>query len=146
MYNTALRIVKDTAVAEDVMQESFITAFSKLGTFKGTATFGAWLKRIVINNSLTTFKKEQRYTALDRQPEVAIDDSEVLAASVHQNEQMQKVLNALKLLKERYHHVLTLHYIEGFDTDEMSEILNITNATCRTLLSRAKESLRKKIA
>ncbi len=52
MYNVAIRIVKDTAEAEDVMQESFITAFSKLDTFKGEATFGSWLKRIVINNGI----------------------------------------------------------------------------------------------
>ena len=61
MYNTALRIVKDTAAAEDVMQESFITAFSKLDKFKGTATFGSWLKRIVINNSIVQYRKSQRF-------------------------------------------------------------------------------------
>ena len=49
MYNTAVRIVKNSAEAEDVMQESFIAAFSKLDSFKGTASFGSWLKRIVIN-------------------------------------------------------------------------------------------------
>ena len=52
MYNTAVRIVKDTAEAEDIMQESFLSAFTKIETFKGEVTFGAWLKRIVINNSI----------------------------------------------------------------------------------------------
>ncbi|GER60558.1 RNA polymerase sigma factor [Patiriisocius marinus] len=145
MFNVSLRIVKDRALAEDVMQESFITAFSKLNSFKGTATFGAWLKRIVINNSLTAYKKAQRYTPLEKQAEVGIEDNDGVTDTMHHNEQMQQVLVAMKTLKDRYQQVLTLHYIEGFDTDEISEIFNITNATCRTLLSRAKESLRKKI-
>ncbi len=60
MYNTALRIVKHTAEAEDVMQESFLKAFTKLHTFKGDVAFGAWLKRIVINNSIYHYKKQQK--------------------------------------------------------------------------------------
>ncbi|MGB0949323.1 MAG: RNA polymerase sigma factor, partial [Marinirhabdus sp.] len=65
MYNTALRIVKDTAEAEDVMQESFITAFNKLETLQKPSTFGAWLKRIVVNNSITSYYKNKRFVAWD---------------------------------------------------------------------------------
>ena len=65
MYNTALRIVKHTAEAEDVMQESFLNAFTKLHTFKGDVAFGAWLKRIVINNSIYHYKKQQKKRAVD---------------------------------------------------------------------------------
>ena len=62
MYNTSVRIVKDTAEAEDIMQEAFLTAFTKIDSFKGEVTFGAWLKRIVINKSLTQLKKNNRYS------------------------------------------------------------------------------------
>ena len=65
MYNTAFRIVKHTAEAEDVMQESFLSAFTKLHTFKGDVAFGAWLKRIVINNSIYHYKKQQKKRADD---------------------------------------------------------------------------------
>ena len=58
MYNTALRIVNNSFEAEDIMQESFLSAFTKLDSFSGTVTFGAWLKKIVINNSLTALKKK----------------------------------------------------------------------------------------
>ena len=58
MYNTALRIVKDSAEAEDVMQDSFLNAFTKLESFKGEVTFGAWLKRIVINNSIHHYRRQ----------------------------------------------------------------------------------------
>jgi RNA polymerase sigma factor (sigma-70 family) len=61
MYNTAHRILKDNFEAEDIMQEAFLTAFTKLHSFKGEVTFGAWLKRIVINKSLTQLKKNKRY-------------------------------------------------------------------------------------
>jgi RNA polymerase sigma factor (sigma-70 family) len=59
MFNTALRIVKDSAEAEDIMQESFLTAFNKLDSFNGEATFGSWIKRIVVNNSITQYLKMQ---------------------------------------------------------------------------------------
>ena len=61
MYNISLRILKDSYEAEDVMQESFLIAFEKLGTFKGEVTFGAWLKRIVINKSITHLRKNSKY-------------------------------------------------------------------------------------
>ncbi len=61
MYNSAVRILKDSFEAEDIMQEAFLTAFTKINMFKGEVTFGAWLKRIVINKSLTQLKKNKRY-------------------------------------------------------------------------------------
>ncbi len=61
MYNTSFRILKDSFEAEDVMQESFLVAFTKLGTFKGDVAFGAWLKRIVINKSITQIRKSHKF-------------------------------------------------------------------------------------
>jgi len=146
MYNVAVRIVKDTAEAEDVMQESFITAFSKLETFKGEATFGAWLKRIVVNNSITQYKKSQRFVPITHEnfgEDVAEEDgiSEEDYASVKASEVMQQ----MQQLHESYRQVLTLHLIEGYDYEEICEIMDVSYANCRTLISRAKESLRKKL-
>ena len=61
MFNAAYRILKDSYEAEGIMQEAFLTAFTKIDSFKGEVTFGAWLKRIVINKSLTQLKKNNRY-------------------------------------------------------------------------------------
>ena len=52
MYNTAFRIMKDSAEAEDIMQEAFLTAFQRIENYKGDASFGAWLKRIVVNKAI----------------------------------------------------------------------------------------------
>ncbi|XLS27722.1 RNA polymerase sigma factor [Flavobacteriaceae bacterium M23B6Z8] len=148
MYNTAVRILKDRFEAEDVMQESFLNAFTKLHTFKGEVTFGAWLKRIVINNSIYQYRKAQKKN------EVSIDDimykveDHEVPVSDHAltNVQAQKVLETMKLLKDNYRVSLTLHLIEGYDYEEISDIMDISYANCRTMISRAKESLRKKLA
>jgi RNA polymerase sigma-70 factor (ECF subfamily) len=59
MYNTSLRIVNDTMEAEDIMQESFLSAFEKIDSYSGTVSFGAWLKRIVINRSLDALSRRK---------------------------------------------------------------------------------------
>lgn len=148
MYNTALRVVKDAHWAEDVMQEAFLKAFTKIGSYKGEVAFGAWLKRIVVNHSLDCYKKLNQgamdpledvlYKVEDEgyKDEVKLDFQQV---------QVNQVGAAIQSLKESYRIVLTLLYIEGYDQEEICEILNITPGNCRTTISRAKESLLKKL-
>jgi RNA polymerase sigma-70 factor (ECF subfamily) len=150
MYNTAVRIVKDSFEAEDIMQDSFLTAFTKLDSLKESITFGSWLKRIVINNSIYHFNKSNKYNeiALDEVLfKVEEDDDEDGIASDYEftNLKAQQIMETMKTLKDSYRVALTLHLIEGYDYDEISEIMNITYANCRTTISRAKESLRQKL-
>ncbi len=148
MYNTALRIVKHTAEAEDVMQESFLNAFMKLHTFKGEVTFGAWLKRIVVNNSIYHYRKQQRMQTSDIEDvlyKVEDNDGVVLDQSGYTELKAQKVMETMKSLKDNYRVSLTLHLIEGYDYEEISKIMDISYANCRTTISRAKENLRKRL-
>jgi len=147
MFNTALRIVKDSAEAEDVMQESFLSAFTKLHSFKGEVTFGSWLKRIVINNSIYHYRKQQKKNevALDDIMYKVEDNDGVASDHVFTELKAQKVMETMKRLKDNYRISLTLHLIEGYDYEEISTIMNISYANCRTTISRAKESLRKKM-
>ncbi|MEL7270152.1 MAG: RNA polymerase sigma factor [Bacteroidota bacterium] len=148
MYNTALRIVKNSAEAEDVMQESFLSAFTKLHTFKGEVAFGAWLKRIVINNSIYHFKKQQKNRSVDLEEVMyKVEDNDEVASTNNGYTELkaQKVMETMKSLKDNYRVSLTLHLVEGYDYEEISEIMNISYANCRTTISRAKESLRKKL-
>tara|TARA_R110000765_G_scaffold7263_9_gene23660 strand:+ start:931 stop:1440 length:510 start_codon:yes stop_codon:yes gene_type:complete len=147
MFNTSFRIVKDTAQAEDIMQESFLSAFTKLHTFKGEVTFGSWLKRIVINNSIHQYRKQQKKNevALDEVLYKVEDNDGIASDHVFTELKAQKVMETMKDLKDNYRISLTLHLIEGFDYDEISEIMNMSYANCRTTVSRAKESLRKKL-
>ena len=146
MYNTAIRIVKNIDDAEDIMQESFITAFNKLGSLKENLQFGAWLKRIVVNNCLNHLRKSALHTALS-EDEITeeIDENERLAEEDYSKIKAAKVLEEMGKLHKSYNQVLTLHLIEGYDYEEICEILNITYANCRTLISRAKDSLRKQL-
>jgi len=147
MYNTALRIVKDPMEAEDIMQESFLSAFTKLHTFKGEVTFGAWLKRIVVNNSIYQYRKQQKKDEVGLEGIMyKVEDNDVVAEDHGGTERKaQKVLEAMKTLKDNYRVSLTLHLIEGYDYEEISGIMGISYANCRTTISRAKDSLRKKL-
>ena len=148
MYNTALRIVKDSAEAEDAMQESFLNAFTKLHTFKGEVTFGAWLKRIVVNNSIYHYRKQRKKNevGLDDVMHKVEDNDAVVSNHMVTKLKAQKVMETMRSLKDNYRLSLTLHLIEGYDYEEISSIMNISYANCRTTISRAKESLRNKLA
>ncbi len=147
MYNTSLRIVKKSDEAEDVMQESFLKAFTNLHTFKGEVAFGAWLKRIVINNSIQCYRKQlkKKEVALENVM-YKVEDNEA-SVSDHTSTELkaQKVMETMSRLKDNYRISLTLHLIEGYDYEEVSTIMNISYANCRTTISRAKDSLRKKL-
>ena len=143
MFNVSFRILNNQELAEDIMQESFLTAFTKLDTFIGNVTFGAWLKKIVINKSINELQNNNKYifstldeTKLELKDELK-DDFE--------NINTEKVIKSLLKIKEDYRIIITLHFIEGYDLKEISEILNITYENCRTKMSRAKESLRLKL-
>ncbi len=140
MYNSAYRILKDEFEAEDLMQEAFLSAFSKLHTFKGEVTFGAWLKRIVINKSLTQLKKNTRYDVvkMDVIPNYEIEEETIDYSGLN----VKQVLKTIESLKENYRVILTLNLIEGYDYEEISEILNYTNENVRTTVSRAKKKLK----
>jgi len=147
MYNTSLRIVKDSFEAEDIMQDSFLVAFTKLNSLKDSKIFGAWLKRIVINNSIYHYKKSDKYdnVPLDNVLYKIEDSSNNYESNEISKLKAKEVLNTMKLLKDNYRIALNLHLIEGYDYEEISEIMNISYANCRTTISRAKDSLRKKL-
>lgn len=145
MYNTSLRIVKNTFDAEDIMQESFIIAFSKLKNLKDNQTFGAWLKRIVINNCLTFLREQQFDIELDEVLYKIEDESSVEKLEDFSEVKFQQLSQAMNTLKDNYQLALNLHYLEGYDYKEMCDILNISYDNCRTLVSRAKSSLKKKL-
>lgn len=140
MFNTAFRIVNDRFEAEDIMQESFLSAFTKLDSFSGDVTFGAWLKRIVINNSLTALKKNNRLETVSLERVVVKEatdekqDYSILSTS--------EILSSVSKLKSNYKVAITLNLIEGYDYEEIAQIMDITYENSRTTVSRAKQKLR----
>ena len=148
MYNTAFRITGHSAEAEDIMQESFLSAFTKIESFKENSTFGAWLKRIVVNESITAYNKKIKLGEVSYNDELKneTDDGGIaLNEDDKTNNKVRLILERIKSLKDNYRLGLTLHLIEGYDYEEICEIMNISYANCRTMISRAKESLSKKL-
>lgn len=141
MFNTSLRIVNDTAEAEDTMQEAFLAAFEKLHTYAGEVSFGAWLKRIVINRSLDVLKKRQvSFEPLGKQ--VATQASEPANHTSKETQaRVEQVKQAIGKLPDGYRVVLSLYLLEGYDHDEIAQILNITPSASRSQLTRAKRKL-----
>lgn len=148
MYNTAYRITGRSAEAEDIMQESFLRAFTRIESFKENSTFGAWLKRIVINESITAYNKVSRLGEVSYNDELKNETDDPGLSFIKDDKKTKKarlILDQIKSLKENYRIVLTLHLIEGYDYEEICGIMNVSYANCRTMVSRAKESLRKKL-
>ncbi|GIJ97753.1 hypothetical protein CAPN001_23220 [Capnocytophaga stomatis] len=144
MYNTALRMLQQQDKAEDATQEAFIKAFQKLDEFRGESSFGSWLKRIVINEALMMIRQEKRILSLEESFIDQIDDNEQEKYDFQEDE-IKVLLHALSLLPEKLRVILNLSLIEGFDNEEICEILHISDGNCRTTLSRAKKSLRETI-
>jgi RNA polymerase sigma-70 factor (ECF subfamily) len=140
MYNTTLRIVRDPDDAEDVMQEAFLKAFIKLKTYRGEVSFGAWLKRIVVNKALDFLRLKREQTSIDQVgelEEITEEDTEQVDVAY----EAETIKKAIYALPEGYRIVLSLILLEGYDHEEVSGILNISNATSRTQYHRAKKKL-----
>ena len=140
MYNTCLRIVNDTAEAEDIMQESFLDAFQHIGSYSGEGAFGLWLKRIVVNRSLDYLRKVRNVVPLE-ETGVDLPDEEEPNREEEINFQVNEIKQAMTRLPDVYRVSLSLFLFEGYDHEEISQILNISNQLSRTRYSRARQKL-----
>lgn len=142
MYNTSLRIVSDTMEAEDIMQESFLAAFEKIDTYSGTVSFGAWLKKIVVNRSLDALNKRKAiFEDIESHTGIRDDSPDEKSREEDLDVKVEEVKKAIERLPDGYRIILSLYLLEGYDHDEISEILSINSSTSRSQLSRAKQKL-----
>jgi RNA polymerase sigma-70 factor (ECF subfamily) len=148
MYNTSYRIVNDRMEAEDIMQESFLKAFDKIHTYRGKVSFGAWLKRIVINHSLDELKKKK--IELDSLEENPYDPEEEEAGEEEDEKEIyskiEEIRKAIDKLPDGYRIVLSLYLLEGYDHEEIAEVMNMTSSTSRSQYTRAKKKLKEQLA
>ena len=145
MYTVALRYVKDSFTAEDVMQEAFIKAFKNMDAYKEEVSFGAWLKRIVINQSIDYLKKRKlELISINEETTTLVDDDHDnwnVASTIS----YQDIVNCIQQLKEKYRIVLTLFLLEGYDHGEISQILGISEVSSRTHLLRGKKQVQEQL-
>ena len=140
MYNICLRMMNDPWEAEDVLQISFVDVFTKMHSFKGNSTIGAWIKRIVINNCINQLRKRKLFfTEMDGElGNIAEEESanEVPAYTV------ENVKRCMTKLPDGFRMVLSLYLLEGYDHKEIAEILDITESTSKSQYHRAKNKLK----
>jgi len=142
MLNIAMRMVNNYAEAQDVLQEAFVKAFRNLHTFKGDSTFGAWLKRIVVNMSINHLKKRKiQWVSMDT---MYSDIAERSDSPPPQESawNMEQIRRAIMKLPDGYRMVLSLYLLEGYDHKEIAHILGISEATSKSQYSRAKRKLK----
>lgn len=138
MFSIALRVLKDREEAEDILQESFSAAFSNMQNFREDATFGTWLKRIVINKSINQLKK--RKIEFDEiKYEIDVADEEQLPYPTLSVSEIQK---GMEQLSDGYRIVLSLFLFEGYSHKEIANELNISESTSKTQYLRAKNRLK----
>jgi RNA polymerase sigma-70 factor (ECF subfamily) len=134
MYNIAVRFLNNQMDAEDVLQESFVTAFEKLNELTNNDAFGSWLKRIVINNCITQLRKRKTEfeDVEDYGPELITSDDDadlsIDPAIVH---------SAIKELPAGGRTILALHALEGYKHREIADMLGISESTSKTQYKRA---------
>jgi RNA polymerase sigma-70 factor (ECF subfamily) len=127
--------------AEDVLQEAFLDAFNRIRDFRQETTFGLWLKQIVVHRAINLLRKRRLEMVelgddqLDNIPDEETEDEEEIQLQVAQ------VKEAMKKLPEGYRVVLSLYLLEGYDHEEIGQILNISENTSRTQFLRAKRKL-----
>jgi RNA polymerase sigma factor (sigma-70 family) len=141
MLNIAFRIVGSLDEAEDVLQEAFLDAFNRIRDFRQETTFGLWLKQIVVHRSINLLRRRRLELVvlddehLDGIAEEEVEDDEEIQYKVAQ------VKDAMKELADGYRVVLSLYLLEGYDHEEIGEILDISENTSRTQFLRAKRKL-----
>lgn len=142
MFNICVRMLNSVPEAEDVLQDAFSDAFSNLSSFRYEASFGSWLKRLVVNHCINHLKKKRVNLvhhddmAMFDEPEESPDNKEDLQLEV------KKIHQAMQQLPEGYRIIFSLYLLEGYDHTEISEILGISESTSKSQYLRAKGKIR----
>lgn len=146
MYNVSLRILNHAAEAEDSLQEAFLDAFNHIQSFRGQSTFGAWLKQIVVNRAINHLRS-RRVEFIELDTTRTNDDGAVDWADTEPFDEasiafdVERVRLAMQQLSEGYRVVLSLYLFEGYDHEEIGQILSISETTSRTQFMRGRKRL-----
>jgi RNA polymerase sigma factor (sigma-70 family) len=137
MYNLAYRMLNNREDAEDLLQEAFIECFRSIETFRYESTFGAWLKKIVVNKCINQLRKKKTdLTFCETLPSVANEEDEEPEYNT------KAIFEGIGRLPDGYRIILTLYLLEGYDHGEIAQILAISESTSKSQYSRAKEKLK----
>ena len=135
-YTIAYRICQCPDMAQDVVQDAFITLFKRIGQFRGDSPFWGWLRKVVVNQALTALRRKPRELSIELTPEQST------GPELHFR--IQDTLDANQLLQQLSDEdraVVWLHDVEGYNHREIGQLMNKTESYSKTRLSRARKSL-----
>lgn len=141
MYNVAMRILNHSDEAEDALQEAFMDAFTRIKDFRQETTFGLWLKQIVIHRSINILRKRKMIFEELHETDIENVTDGDWKQEEETNWKVEEIRKAIQLLPEGYRVVLSLYLLEGYDHEEIGQILKINEGTSRTQFLRAKRKL-----
>lgn len=140
MYAVCLRYVKDADDAQDVLLKAFMKVFEHLRRFKGKGSFEGWIRRITVNEALMFLRKHKNM-------QITVDIEQAASTTADQYDQLEAddLMELVQALPVGYRTVFNLYAIEGYSHPEIAQLLNISEGTSKSQLSRAKEVLRQQI-
>ncbi|MFD1314971.1 RNA polymerase sigma factor [Namhaeicola litoreus] len=140
MFAVSLKYSRNTQEAEDNLQDAFITIFEKIDQFKFKGSFEGWMKRVVINTTLQSYRQKNVLNLV----EYNLPD-EVDVEVVEDEITLDFLLKIVQELPERYRMVFNLYVLDGFSHKEISKLLGIAEGTSKSNLSRARLILKEKV-
>jgi RNA polymerase sigma-70 factor (ECF subfamily) len=143
MFALCLRYVKDRTDAEDVLQDSFIKIYDKIDSFRGDSPLQYWIRSIVVNTALKHIRKQKHLLEIDdvHTYDTNIADSELTLSGF----QMQQLLGFIQELPTGCQTIFNLYAIEGYQHNEIAELLSISEGTSKSQYSRARMLLQQKL-
>jgi RNA polymerase sigma factor (sigma-70 family) len=142
MFNICHRMLNNREEAEDLLQDSFCDAFMKLGMFRYESSFGAWLKRIVINKCINWIQKKKIKLVFPEELDESVHKTETEVDYEDINMEVMRIHQAIGQLPDGYRIIFSLYAIEGYDHTEISEITGISESTSKSQYLRAKERIK----
>ncbi len=142
MYGVCLRYAKDSADAEDILQEGFVRVFTKIRQFEFKGSFEGWMRRIMVNTALEKFRKHDRLYPVE---EMSIYESTEWVEETISSISAGELMKIIQELPPRYRMVFNLYAIEGYSHLEIGEMMKISEGTSKSNLSRARMILQKKV-
>jgi len=140
MFNVALRILKNKSEAEDTIQEAFIKAYYRISQYDFQASFGAWLKRIVVNQALDFLRKESKWEIGEFGENICTEETDSDWEDIELK--VDTVKQAILSLPTGFRTVASLYLFEGYEHKEIAEILSISENTSKSQFHRAKKKIR----
>jgi RNA polymerase sigma factor (sigma-70 family) len=144
MMTVCLRYARSSADAEDILQDAFIKVFDKMHQFKFEGSFEGWIRRIVVNTALKKYSL-RRYEKEVVGYEIKDKDESSVEASAYSDLTAKELMDLINMLPSGYKLIFNLYVIEGYQHDEIAEMLGIQPGTSRSQLVKARNMLQKQI-